>query len=310
MTRKLLFTLIIVWSFLTVFGLPTPHQADLPEAEKYTIDLQGHRGARGLYPENTWPSIKSAIDHGMSTIELDFHLTKDKKFVAHHDARIHRKNCRLGKTIPRRGLSLSKLTLKKLKAYDCGYGDQRRFPRLTQVRDSRILTMGQIVDKVRAYQAAELDQKVLLNLEIKLYTRKLRKIRSAARALNKQIRKKHLVDTAKVQSFNHVFLNELRKLNKKVKLIALFGKGRHSHKSILRAARAMSADAINIHHSQVNEKLVRRAHTAGIKVVVWTINKPGLITRMLNRGVDGIVSDYPDLLYDTWSKWTVLNQKA
>ena len=103
---------------------PTPTIGFISKSLAENFDVQGHRGARGLKPENTLPAFETALDMGVSTLELDLHFTVDQVVIIWHDDKISTNKCSTNTN-----LLLSQLTLKQLKTYHCSRNpDTNRFP--------------------------------------------------------------------------------------------------------------------------------------------------------------------------------------
>ncbi len=120
-------TLIMCMTFF-IGGCGSTDDQHQAFSEKTKIDLQGHRGARGLYPENTIPAFKFAIEHKMTTLELDTNLTKDGNLIVFHDSTINPGLCLDSRGKPAQSTRILDMTLEDLKKLDCGSLINKKFP--------------------------------------------------------------------------------------------------------------------------------------------------------------------------------------
>lgn len=121
-----------------------------PTRLRKEIDLQGHRGARGLKPENTWPAFEEAIKYKMVTLELDTVLTKDKRVVIHHDSETNPVICQNADGTEIKKTSLYELTLAELQTYDCGSKKNPNFPKQIPVPGTKLLSLEEFFEKALA----------------------------------------------------------------------------------------------------------------------------------------------------------------
>ncbi len=133
------------------------------------LDVQGHRGARGLLPENTLAAFQRALELGVSTLELDLGVTRDRQVVVSHDRRLSPEICRRadGAPLPSSPPLLRDLDLEEVQALDCGSlnPDRSRFPEPPRenVPGARIPTLGQVFELARGH-----GDPVRVHLEIKV----------------------------------------------------------------------------------------------------------------------------------------------
>lgn len=132
-----------------------------------TVDLQGHRGARGKRTENTIPAFVYCIENNMTTIELDTNLTKDRELIVYHDTAINTRICRheKGATVPR--TPIKDLTVAELKQLDCGIID-KNFPEQVVFENTRLLTLSEFFEFIIGYERKNSPLKpIRFNIEIK-----------------------------------------------------------------------------------------------------------------------------------------------
>ena len=280
------------------------------------VDLQGHRGARGNRPENTLPAFIYCIEHGMTTIELDTVLTKDKHLIVCHDPVINSSLCIDDNGNPAKEVPISELTVEEIKKLDCGAIRNDKFPEQVPVKNTRMVTLTEFFNFVKAYEkTAPGIRPPKFNIETKFpKVRSREDILEVAGIMVKTIEDAGMVERTTVQSFVIEILPEVKKLNKNLKISALFQPTKSqglkmilgfsaNRSEILERTVAAGADILSPYFLYVNPEFVKECHRHGIKVVPWTVNDAKKIEELLNYGVDGIISDYPDLLLKVYKKW-------
>jgi glycerophosphoryl diester phosphodiesterase len=298
-----------------------------------TFDLQGHRGARGLRPENTLPSFEAALDAGVTSVETDIHLTRDGVPVLWHDPVLNDPPCTLaspGAADPSRRPALAALTLAELRCYRAaGNPDPARFPAqdpgptpLAQhfadecgLDPHVLLTLADLFAFVAAYagepgrQAGKSDDlrrraaRLRFDLELKrvpFYPEAIgdgfdgRSAGLLERRLLEEVRAAGVVGRTLVRSFDHRCVALLRALEP-----GLTGAVLVAHTAPVdpaEVARRAGATVYCPSYQFLDADVVRRAQQGGVQVVPWTVNDTGAWERLLDWGVDGITTDYPDRL--------------
>ncbi|PIZ52288.1 glycerophosphodiester phosphodiesterase [Candidatus Woesearchaeota archaeon CG_4_10_14_0_2_um_filter_33_13] len=218
----------------------------------------GHRGAAGYEPENTLRSFKKALDLKVEMIELDVHLSKDQKLVVIHDNSAKR-------TTNGKGW-IKNLTFEELRKFDAG--KEEKIPLLEEVLD--------LVNK-----------KVMINIELKGDNT----AKPVANLIKKYEKKGWSKNNFQVSSFKFNELEDFFKLNKKVNIGVLF---EHFPNRYLKKAKTINAYSINPPVKFATSEFVKKAHTLGLKVLVWTVNEKSQIEQLKKLGVDGIFSNFPD----------------
>jgi len=245
------------------------------------IDVHGHRGARAVLPENTLAAFTYAIDAGADYIELDVQPSCDGVLVVCHDPVLRRRRC-LG---PTGGRVVSRLTLARLRGFDCGSIPNRRFPRQAAVPGARIPTLEEVL-------ALASRGPVRFNIEVKTFPQRPGGMTPEALAalVLETIARGGQRPRSEVQSFDLRVLRAIRLLNPALPLAALcqFGRG-----DFLRLAREAGATTLGPYQRLVTRRGVARAHAAGLRVVPWTANRPRDWARLARAGVDGIITDDP-----------------
>ena len=249
------------------------------------ILVHGHRGARAIYPENTVPAFEYAIRIGAAVLEMDVAVTKDNVLVISHDPHLNPEICKG----PEPGALIHNLTYAEVEKYDCGALKNTRFPKQQPVPGTRIPTLDQVLDLGKG-------NPVQVNIETKSfpdhpdYT-------PAPEVFSKMmldvIRRHGMEARSIVQSFDFRTLIAMKRLAPEIRLSALYeGKPR----SFVELAHEAQAGIISPDFHLVNAEQVRAAHAAGIEVVPWTANDPADWDRLIDAGVDAIISDDPAAL--------------
>jgi glycerophosphoryl diester phosphodiesterase len=302
-----------------------------------TFDLQGHRGARGLRPENTLPSFEAAFDVGVTTVETDLHLTRDSVVVLCHDPLLDGRTLR---PTPPAGTLVSALSLAELRTYRADRNpDPVRFP--TQdaavtplaalfaaehgINPYAIPTLVELFQFAQNY-AGELGQRagktagqrervrqVRFDLELKRVPFFPQAINDgftgrAAAVLEQHVveavRSAGLVSRTTVRSFDHRSVWCVRELEPALTTAVLLEATAPVNPAEL--ARQARADVLGPSYEFVDEELVRRCREAGIRVVPWTVNDPEHAQRLIAWGIDGLTTDFPDQLAAYLGKWGIV----
>jgi glycerophosphoryl diester phosphodiesterase len=221
----------------------------------------GHRGAMGYGPENTVDSFAKALEFGVDGIELDVHVCKSGEVIVIHDDRVERTTNGQGK--------VTEMTLRELKELDAGKGE-------------RIPTLQEVLDFV--------DRRAVIDIELKAEG-----IAGAvADILHQYIQEQGWKESHfMISSFDHHELKRCHDLIPEVPFGPIIAAKPLDYALL---AQAMNADAIIPFHEFLDLNFVRDAHQRGVKVIAWTVNRQEDIEKVLNMGVDGIISNYPDRL--------------
>ncbi len=286
------------------------------------LDLQGHRGARGLLPENTLPSFQRALELGVTTLELDIAITKDGVLVIHHDPTLNPDITRdaSGRFLEQRGPAINTLTWAQLQTYDLGRlkpGTEyaRRYPEQRAVDGTRIPRLSDLFDLVKRSG----DDKVRFAIETKLTPDNPEETllpEPFARAVVEEIRKAGMASRSQILSFDWRSLQVVQKIAPEIQTVYLtaqqrwldnVGAGRsedsrwtagfqyRDHGSVPKMIKAAGGSHWSVFFGDLSPDLTKEAQSLGLKVLVWTVNDPTIMARMLDYGVDGLITDRPDL---------------
>lgn len=299
-----------------------------------TCDVQGHRGARGLAPENTLPGFERALDLMVTTLEGDLHLTKDGHPILSHDAALSDATVRLpGKADvpePKQRPRLSDLTLAQTRAYVADRNPEpARFPKqqndVTPVAKAfaegrglqpyHLPSLADLFVFVAAYAgevgakagktAAQRDRarQVRFSLELKRVPYRTAAIGDTFDGTEPGTLEKRFVEVVQqagvagrvtVQSFDHRAVKAVRGLDNKIQGAVLVRGVVPADPAQLCAA--ADAQVFSPELEFVDAALVRQVRAAKLKVIPWTINDPDDMKRLLDWEVDGIITDFPERL--------------
>ncbi len=288
------------------------------------FDLQGHRGARGLSPENTLAGFTRALGVGVTTLELDCGVTKDGVVVVSHDRVLNPDHTRdaAGNFLATPGPAIADLTYEELRQYDVGRirpGSEyaAAFPEQVPVDGERIPRLADVFALVKASG----NSAVRFNIETTIDPAHPEQTVSAlafARALEAVIRESGMASRVTVQSFDWRTLRLLGTLAPDIALVGLtdqqpdedtveIGKPGTSPwlgeldvddhgGSVPKLVQALGAKTWSPHALDLTTALVAEAHSLGLLVVPWTVNDPLAMVKVMALGVDGLITDYPDRL--------------
>jgi len=235
----------------------------------------GHRGAWGYEPENTILSFKKAVELGADFVELDVHLTKDNQLIVIHDETLNRTTTGKGKVKEK---TLAEIRKSRTKA------KSQPIPTLQEVVDElkgKIKIDVELKGGVAAEQVAELIAQNRMEKEIIVSSSEPHRLRIVKR---------------KIPSLETALIYYSTKTTWRIIPFALLNILIFpiSKQIIIRRARYAQVDHINLFFVFASKRFVARLHKLGFRVSAWTVNGKKLIKRMIENGVDGIISKYPD----------------
>ena len=293
------------------------------------LDVQGHRGARGLFPENTIEGFKRTIELDISTLELDLVITKDYIPIVYHDFYINPNLCldENGDSINnKKNYLIYDNTLREIKQYDCGSlnPDLERFPEPPRINipGERIPTLYEVFDLIHEYP----NRNIWLNIEIKFNPEKqlTAPINIFVSEVIKIIKKYNSTDNVNIQSFDWEVLEIVKSIDPSILTAGLLDystvkssndsipspwlNGIHFENtggtslSILNEANkyidvfSPNWKLVIPNHSRYLGNTVTEIQNSGFTVIPWTINRTDIMLNLIKEKVDGIITDYPDSL--------------
>ncbi|MDQ0617258.1 glycerophosphodiester phosphodiesterase family protein [Arthrobacter globiformis] len=285
-----------------------------------SFDLQSHRGGRGEWTEESLAAFANSLKLGVSTLELDTHLTEDGKVIVWHDDTMQANKC--ADTAPAKpndpefpyaGDRVAELSLAQIKTLNCGYTQLAGYPEQQVIEGNRIAELRDVFQLVRDYGA----KKVRFNVETKVEDGQAGGEGSLAltKAVVTEIYMAGMSGRTTVQSFDWSTLNYTRKIAPQLPVAALSSGdawlqvGRPGAApelggididdydgSLAKAAEALGYDVISPTFRSVTPQMIAEAHDFGLPVIPWTVNTTADMARLMDLGVDGIITDYPTRL--------------
>jgi glycerophosphoryl diester phosphodiesterase len=296
----------------------------LAAADALAFDLEGHRGARGLAPENTLEAFSTAIAIGVSTLELDLGMTRDDVLVVSHDSFLNPDHTRGpdGKFLPAQGPAIRSLILAELKRYDVGRlkpgtSYAASFPQQRGMDGIRIPALTEVFDLVRGAGASH----IRFNIETKLTPTSAADTPDPdtfAAALAQVVREADLNERVSIQSFDWRTLVAMRRIAPDIQRVCLTIDGGTEDTlrrgepgaspwtagfdidelggSVPRLVAAAGCSVWSpLFHNLTRDSLAQ-SKSLGLAVVPWTVNDRSQMQHLIALGVDGIITDYPDRL--------------
>jgi glycerophosphoryl diester phosphodiesterase len=288
------------------------------------FDLQGHRGARGLMPENTLPGFATALAIGVTTLELDLAVTGDAEVVVIHNPRFEPEIARHanGEWLQQSSPSIVSMKLKTVKSYDVGRLNPalkyaQRYPEQQALDGIPVPTLGEVFELVN--QSG--NQAVRFNIEVKINPQNPQLTlapKEFVAAVIKVVLNYQMEERVTVQSFDWRALREVQQLAPEIATSYLTADQRWLSNlqtgisgpspwldgfdiddfdgSAARAIKAAGGDNWSPYHKEVDTAAIELAHDLGLQVAVWTVNEASRMRELIAMGVDGIITDYPDRL--------------
>ena len=297
---------------LLIFVIPSgckPTATDLPKAPEANsitempIDLQGHRGARGLVPENTIPSFIYAIDQGVTTLEMDVVISQDSQVVLSHEPWMSSQICSKSDGTPvleeeERELNMYQMTYDEISTYDCGSRGNPRFPRQVPMKISKP-TLFQVIEEAEKYTQNKNIPAVLYNIETKSSTEGDGVYHPTPAVFTKLvldvIAEAGIMERTTLQSFDVRTLQQAKQIAPEMSLALLVGSHEQMNFEAYLDHLGFIPDIYSPYYKLVDATLVERAHSKGMQLIPWTINTLEEMQELKNLGVDGIITDYPDI---------------
>ena len=294
-----------------------------PNRQIYVV---GHRGAAGLAPENTLAAFSKACEIGVNAVELDVLQTRDRKMIVHHDYRLKPEITRTpdGKWLSGNGPAINTLTLDDLKAFDVGRlkpGTRyaRRYPDQIPADGERIPTLDQVIELMKkdCSPATELWVEVKTNPEKPALTPAPEAVADAVIVI---LKKQGFEDRSRILSFDWRVLAHIQKIATDIPTVylSLVGLRLNNIKpgqpgaspwmagldiddfngSVPKAVKAAGGRYWAPYYKDLSFRRRQEAHALGIQVFVWTPDSRSQMQLLLDKQVDGIITNRPDILRD------------
>lgn len=288
--------LIIVLITLSVFSCQPVEK----EKKEINIDLQGHRGARGLIPENTIPAFMKALEYNkVTTLELDLAVTKDHQLVVSHEPWFNPVICSdsLGNELSKEEkTSIYGLTYQQISAFDCGSKGNPRFPQQQKMKAAKPL-LSEVIKEVSKSLQEQNRREIQYNIEIKSHP-ELDSIftpspEDFSDLVYNFIKEQMNIDKVTVQSFDFRVLKYFNAKYPEVKLVALIENNEGIDANLKELG--FNPDVYSPYYKVLSKESIDTLHQKNIEVTPWTVNDTTDMKQLISWQIDGIITDYPNL---------------
>lgn len=264
------------------------------------FDLQGHRGARGIRPENSIPAFLIALDSGVTTIELDLAITKDKQIVVSHEPWMSAAICLQpdGASISdgeEKSLNIYQMDYEQVRKFDCGSKGNEKFPEQVKMKTAKPLLRDVIIaveHHIKSYSLYEVDY----NIEIKTSPPGDGKFHPSPEVFSDLVY--NLIDQylplerVVIQSFDFRVLKYWHEKYPDIRLSALVENPRSVDANL--KSLGFTPSVYSPYFKLLTKEKVDYLHKLKIRVIPWTVNETADMQKLLEWKVDGFITDYPD----------------
>lgn len=266
---------------------------------QFSYDLQGHRGSRGLMPENTIPAMIKALDLGITTLELDLAVTADGEIIVSHEPWMNPAICltpeREEIAAGDRSHNIYKMTWAEVQQYDCGSKAQAGFPEqvLFQVGKPRLVDLIDVVEKY----VDDFDlPKPHYNIEIKSLPDGDGEYHPTPKDFSEKVYKliseKLDWERVNIQSFDFRVIKYMHTTYPDVTLAMLITDPKKYEEQLKELG--FQPEIYSPYFVALTAEIVKAVQEKGMKVIPWTVNTTEQMENLLEMGVDGIITDFPD----------------
>lgn len=267
------------------------------------FSYEGHRGARGLYPENSIGAMKTAIDIAkVTTLEMDCHVTKDNRVIVYHDHHLNPKFVQHtnGKALTEHEAkrAIYAYTYNELAKFDIGSKYYAAFPNQKKV-STPISLLSDLIEESEQYAKKRRSTPMYYNIETKSEADKdlsyHPKPQEFVDLIMNVVIEKGIASRTIIQSFDKRTLQYLNKIYPQIKASYLISEDNQQSVDEIIKELGFTPYLISPHYTLISKKFVSDAHSCDVKVVPWTVNEKDKITELMGLNVDGMISDYPNL---------------
>jgi len=268
-----------------------------------SFDKQGHRGCRGLMPENTIPAMLHALDLGVTTLEMDIVFTKDSVAILSHEPFYNHEittkpDGSFMEEKEEKDYNIFNMSFAETKRYDVGLKPHPRFPQQQKVTAYKP-SLTEVFDAVKKDMMTRRRPFPYYNIETKTKPATDNIYHPAPAAfvdlLMKVIKEKNMEEMVIIQSFDPRTLQYLHQHYPTIPTVLLIED--YDHRTLEEQLKQLgfTPTVYSPDHSLITKELIEKCHQQNIKVIPWTVNTKERIDELKVMGVDGIISDYPNL---------------
>jgi glycerophosphoryl diester phosphodiesterase len=265
------------------------------------FDWQGHRGARGLMPENTIPAFLHALEIGVTTLEMDLGVSKESELIISHEPYMSSEICTDAKgntileDVAKQNFALRNMTVSEIQTCDCGSLKHPRFPLQKKLKVYKP-TLQQVVDAVHARCETTHSNMPQFNIEIKSKPEwdnvLTPPVSDFAKLVVDKVNQLKINGLTTIQSFDPRALEAVKKWDKNLK-IALLVENTNGVKTNLNGL-SFKPDIYSPNFKLADVATIQYCHQRQIRIIPWTVNDTTDMISLIRLGVDGIITDYPN----------------
>ncbi|KAB1062888.1 glycerophosphodiester phosphodiesterase [Salibacter halophilus] len=263
------------------------------------FDIQGHRGCRGLLPENSLEAFEKALEIGVTTLEMDVVVSGENRLIVSHEPYISKEICDIPDSIPQNSdkLNIYKMDHGQIRNFDCGTKFNPRFPEQKKIKTYKP-TLTEVIELAKSFSEKNNTPPVHFNIETKcipetdnIYHPEPNEF---AELLIQTIKKHGLTDRFTLQSFDIRTLQYAHENHPEVEIALLIENVKPFEENI--AELGFKPDIYSPDFELLNAQDIENLHEQNIRVISWTVNEKDDMINLINWGIDGIITDYPNRL--------------
>ena len=307
---------LVLLFLIKMIPLSCSQEQDFSKPIYKELDIQGHRGCRGSLPENSLAGFIQALDWGVTTLEMDVVVSKDQQVLVSHEPYMSHKICldSLGKELDSASYfqyNIYQMTYREIALYDCGSVAPPGFPNQRPVPGAKPL-LSEVIETVEA-KATELGTpKIRYNIETKSVMGNDDVFHPPpaefVKLVLEVIEEYRIAERTTIQSFDPRTLIEVRKLKPDISIALLIDDDALPLHHFIELG--FEPNIYSPHHRLVSDSLIRALHNKGIAIIPWTVNDPENMKKYVEMGVDGIITDYPEVLLEILGRLNSPNQSV
>jgi len=297
-TKVLLLVAVVL--FVAENFIPTS-EAQTSTVPDKVFDMQGHRGARGMYPENTIPSFIYALDLGVTTLEMDVVINADGHVYLSHEPWMSEKICahadaRPVKANEAKSLNIYQMSDAEISSFDCGSRGNARFKQQKAMPASKP-QLNSVIKAVLQRSTQTERTPVFFNIEIKSAPEGDNvfhpPVEQFAKAVYDVVKQHHVIEYTSIQSFDPRALEATHLIDPDISTVLLVDNHEGFEKNLKRLS--FRPDVYSPNYERLNKSSIDSANALGILVIPWTVNSKKVMLKLMSWGVDGLITDYPAL---------------